>query len=126
LLYWVTEGCPMSLRDVFHLLKDTFTEWGEDRASRLGAAVAFYTVFSLTPLLVVVIAVAGFVFGEKAVRGEIVGQIQGLIGTEGADMIQTMIAKANEPGVGIVATVIGIVTLLLGATGLFGELQDAL
>lgn len=116
----------MSYRDIPGLIKDTFTEWSEDKASRLGASVAYYTVFSLAPLLVVVIAITGLVFGEKAVRGEIVGQIQGLIGADGAQMVQTMIANASKPSTGIIATVIGIVTLLLGATGLFGELQDAL
>jgi membrane protein len=116
----------MGARDIVGLLKDTFTEWSEDKASRLGAAVAYYTVFSLAPLLVVVIAVVGLVFGEKAVRGEIAGQIQGLVGPDGAQMIQAMIANASKPATGIIATVIGIVTLLLGATGLFGELQDAL
>lgn len=112
--------------DIIPLFKDTFTEWSEDKASRLGASVAYYTVFSLAPLLVVVIAITGLVFGEKAVRGEIFGQIQGLLGADGAQMVQTMIANASKPSTSIIATVIGIVTLLLGATGLFGELQDAL
>ena len=116
----------MNANAIFGLLKDTFKEWSEDKASRLGAAIAYYTIFSLAPLLVVVIAVAGLVFGQKAVQGEIVGQIQGLIGHDGAQTIQTMIANANHPATSIVATIIGLVTLLLGATGLFGELQDSL
>src|SRR5258705_13413054 len=102
----------MRILDVVGLLKDTVTEWSKDKASRLGAAVAYYTVFSLAPLLIVVIAVAGLVFGQKAVRGEVFGQIQGMLGTEGADIIQTMIANASKPSTSIFATVIGIVTLL--------------
>jgi membrane protein len=116
----------VDLKAIVSLLKDTFTEWSEDKASRLGAAVAFYTVFSLAPLLVVVIAVAGFLFGPAAVQGQIQGQIAGLVGTQAAQLVQTMIAGAYHPAAGIVATVLGLATLLLGATGLFGELQDAL
>jgi membrane protein len=112
--------------DVVALLKDTFAAWAEDKASRLGAAVAYYTIFSMAPLLIVVISVAGLAFGAQAVRGEIAGQLTGLVGTDGAAMVQTMIANASKPSDGIIASVIGVVTLLLGATGLFGELQDAL
>lgn len=116
----------MRLKDLFRLFRDTFTEWTDDRATRLGAAVAFYTLFSLAPLLVVAIAVAGRVFGEQAVRGEIVGQIGGLVGQSAAALIQAMLAEASRPRTGLVATGIGLVTLLLGATGLFAELQDDL
>jgi len=114
------------LKDVFHLFIDAFTEWNEDRGTRLGAAVAYFTIFSLAPLLVVVIAVAGRVLGEKAVRGDIVGQIAGLVGLNTAELIQTMIVEAGKPKTGLVATVIGVVTLLIGTTGLFAELQDDL
>ena len=117
---------PAAKVDVVALFKDTFAAWGEDKASRLGAAVAYYTIFSMAPLLIVVISVAGLAFGATAVRGELSGQIQGLVGADGATMVQTMIANASKPSDSIIATVIGVVTLLLGATGLFGELQDAL
>ena len=116
----------MQLKELFHLFIDTFTEWSEDRGSRLGAAVAYFTIFSLAPLLVVVIAVAGRVLGEKAVRGDIVGQIAGLVGLNAAELIQTMIVEAGKPKTGLIATVIGVVTLLLGTTGLFAELHDDL
>ncbi|HLZ08499.1 MAG TPA: YhjD/YihY/BrkB family envelope integrity protein, partial [Chloroflexota bacterium] len=69
----------MHVKDIFPLVKDTYREWSEDKASRLGASVSYYTIFSLAPLLIVVIAVAGLVFGQKAVQGEIVGQIQGSV-----------------------------------------------
>ena len=115
-----------SLRGIFTLLKQTYQKWSEDKAPRLGAALAYYTVFSLAPLLVVVIAVAGLVFGQKAAEGQIVGQLGGLVGEQSAQAIQTMIASAWKPTSGIVATIIGTATLLLGASGVFGQLQDAL
>lgn len=116
----------MRAKDFFRLFLDAFTEWNEDRGTRLGAAVAYFTIFSFAPLLVVVIAVAGWVLGEKAVRGDIVGQIAGLVGLNTAELIQTMIVEASKPKTGVVATVIGVITLLLGTTGLFAELQDDL
>ncbi len=116
----------MRLKDLVGLLKDTFKEWNEDGASRLGAAVAYYTIFSLAPLLIIIIAMAGLFFGQRAVQGQVVGQIEGLIGHDGAVMVQSMIANSNKPSANVIATVIGIVTLLLGATGLFGELQSSL
>lgn len=116
----------MGVKDIFGLLKDAFKDWGEDKATRLGAALAYYTIFSIGPLLVVAIAVAGFVFGEEAASGQIVGTIGGVVGESGATMIQEMVKSASKPGAGIIATVIGLATLLLGASGLFGQLKDAL
>jgi membrane protein len=116
----------MKARELADVAKDTFQAWSDDKATRLGASVAYYAIFSLAPILVVVIAVAGLVFGEKAVRGEVVGQVQGLVGSDGAQLVQTMIASASKPSSGIIATVVGIGALLIGATGLFGELQDSL
>ena len=115
-----------SLRGIFTLLKQTYQKWSEDKAPRLGAALAYYTVFSLAPLLVVVIALAGLVFGQKAAEGQIVGQLGGLVGEQSAQAIQGMIANAWKPKSGIVATILGTATLLLGASGVFGQLQDAL
>lgn len=116
----------MRAKDFFRLFLDAFTEWNEDRGTRLGAAVAYFTIFSFAPLLVVVIAVAGSVLGEKAVRGDVVGQIAGLVGLNTAELIQTMIVESSKPKTGLVATVIGVITLLLGTTGLFAELHDDL
>jgi membrane protein len=116
----------MDAKAVFALLKDTFTEWGEDNAANLGAAVAYYTVFSLAPLLVIVIAIAGLVFGRQAVEGQVVGQVGGLVGTSGGQFIQTMVANASKPSAGIIATVVGVVTLVIGASGLFVALQASL
>ncbi len=114
------------LKAIFSVLKDTFDEWNKDRAPRLAAAISYYTVFSLAPFCIVVIAIAGLAFGQDAVRGQLNDQIQGLVGQQGADMIQQLIQNVSKPQDSIIATVIGLVTLLLGAAGLFGQLQDAL
>ncbi len=114
------------LKVFWELLKDTYEEWNNDNALRLGAALSYYTVFSLPPVLLIVIALAGFIFGEDAVRGRLVEEIQGLIGRDGAQGIETMIRNAYKPETGIIATVIGIGTLLVASTGVFAELQDAL
>ena len=116
----------MSLKTIWELLRDTVTEWWEDNAPRLGAALAFYTLLSLAPLLVVVTAIAGVTFGKSAAEGQLVAEIQDLVGPRGAEAIQTLLANAHEPTTGLVATVVSLVVLLLGATGVFAELQDAL
>lgn len=116
----------MNVRSAWPLLKRTYADWSEDKVPRLGAALAFYTVLSLAPLLLIVIAIAGAVFGEDAVRGELVGQIDQLVGRQGAEAIQEMLANAQKPGRGLVASIVGFVTLLVGATGVFGQLQDAM
>lgn len=112
----------------FAMLRETFEEWKEDEALQLGAALAYYTLFSLAPMLLVVIAVAGLVWQREAVQGEIVQQIQGLVGRQGAEAIQTMVANAGRQGrtSGILATVVAFVTVLFGATGVFSQLQSAL
>lgn len=116
----------VGFRDAGHLLKEAFFEWRQDNALRLGAALAYYTIFSLPPLLFILVAVAGLVYGEQAARGELVAQIQGTIGRDAAGVVQTMIERAGRGGSGIIATVIGVAVLLLGATGVFGELQASL
>jgi membrane protein len=108
------------------LVKDTVKAWSEDNVPRLGAALAFYTLLSLAPLLVVATAVAGLTFGEQAARGQLVAQIKDSVGPEGAAAIQTMLANAYHPAAGIWATVLSGVVLLVGATGLFAELQGTL
>ncbi|WP_017651369.1 YihY/virulence factor BrkB family protein [Fortiea contorta] len=116
----------MNLRAIGKLFQETFKEWSDDKASRLAAALAYYTIFSIAPLLIIVIAIAGAVFGEEAARGEIVRQIQGLVGRDGAEFIELAVKNANKPQTGTIASIISIAVLLLGATGLFTELQDAL
>lgn len=117
----------MSLKQIWRLLKETFAEWSKDKASRLAAALSYYTVFSLAPLLIIAIAIAGSFFGEEAAKGEIIGQIQGLVGKEGAEVIQTAIENASQKdNQGTVASLISVGVLLFGASGVFAELQDAL
>jgi membrane protein len=89
----------------------------------MGAALAYYTLFSLAPILIVAIAIAGLAFGQEAVRGELVGQIQGLVGREGALAVQAMLEGAAKPSSSIPATILGVITFFLGATGAFLELQ---
>jgi len=114
------------VRKYLDLFKQTFKEFGEDKATRLGAALAYYTIFSIAPLLLIAIAVAGFVFGQEAAHKEISGQLGGLLGSEGAKGIEEMIQNAAKPKTGTLATIIGIVTLFFGASGVFMQLKDAL
>jgi membrane protein len=111
---------------LWSLLKETFVEWNRDGVPRLGAALAYYTVFSMVPLLVVIIAVVGMVFGQEAAQGYIIAQIEGLVGPQGASAVQEMLEYANRPSSGVLAVIVGIATLLLGASGVFGQLQDSL
>lgn len=116
----------MNLKAVLGLFQETFKEWSNDKVPRLAAALSYYTIFSIAPLLIIVIAIAGAVFGEAAAQGAIVGQLQGLIGKASAQVIQNAIENASQPKTGTIASIISIVVLLFGATGLFTELQDAL
>lgn len=107
------------------LLRDTFSAWNADKVPRLAAALAYYTVFSLAPLLIITIAIAGLVLGQAAVQGQLYGQLDTWIGKDGSGLIQTMIASTQGTNSGIIATVIGAITLVLGAIGVFGQLQEA-
>lgn len=117
---------PVNLKAFWELLRDAASEWIEDKAPRLGAALAYYTVFSIAPLLLIAIAVAGLVFDREAAQGKIVEQIQHMVGKDGAEAIESMIQSASKPEAGYAATGFGIVLLLIGAMGLFGQLQDAM
>jgi membrane protein len=116
----------VNLNVMWKLLSATYTKWTADHAQSLGAALAFYAVFALAPLLLIGIAIAGAVFGQEAAQGQIIGQIQDLVGEESANSIQRMIDEARKPAAGILATVLAMVILLLGATGVFAQLQEAL
>lgn len=116
----------MNVGGVWDVLKTTAAKWVADEAPRLGAALAYYTMLSIAPLLVVVAAIGGLVYGPDAARGELVQQLQGLVGRQGAEVLQTMLANAYHPAAGIIASVVGLIGLLLGATGVFVELQASL
>lgn len=108
------------------VLRRAVTGWWNDNVPHLGAALSYYTLFSLAPILIVAIAIAGLAFGAEAVRGEIVHQIDGLVGREGGLAVQAMLQGAARPSSSIPATIIGVITFFLGATGAFLELQTAL
>ena len=108
------------------LLRESLNEWLRHTDSRRGAALAFYTVFSLAPILIIAIAIAGLFFGEEAARGEIVAQASGLIGPDGAHAVQALVENASRPGAGTKAAIIGVITLLIGATSALAELKDDL
>lgn len=111
---------------VFQVLKTAFKEFGEDRAPMLGAALAYYTLFSIAPILVIATGVATLAFGEQAVQGQLSQQLEEMIGPQGAGAVETMLAGAERSGGGVVAIVVGLVTLVLGATTAFLQLQAAL
>src|SRR5205823_3549506 len=106
------------------LIQEAASRWVEDNAMRMSAALSYYATFSLAPLLILVIAIAGLVFGKDAAEGRIVEQITGLVGHKSAVAIQNMIQAAWQPTKGVMATMISLATLLLGATGVLLELKD--
>ncbi len=116
----------MTFFDALRLMKDAAVSWRNDYAPSMGAALAYYTTFSAAPLLLIVVSVAGLVFGEDAARGEIFNQLRGLIGEQGAIAVQGLLQSVSKPAEGIVATLIGTGVLLVGATTVFAELQDSL
>ena len=116
-----------ALGTVTTLAKETVTRWTEDKASALAAALAYYSLFSLAPLVLIAVAVAGLVFGQQAAEGQLYSQLAGLIGDSGAKAVQGIVANMHQQqGRGVVATVVGLATLLFGATGVFVQLQDSM
>lgn len=116
----------MSTRELPSLFKEAASEFFEDNAMRLSAALAYYAVFSLAPLLVILISIAGLFFGEDAARGQVAAQLQGLAGDRAAEAIQSLVQSADHKAASLFATLIGLATLLFGASGVFGELKDSL
>lgn len=121
-----SSSASSGLRASWELLRDAFTAWLDDYAPSMGAALAYYTVFSVAPLLLIVISVAGLVFGEAAARGEIFDQLSALIGADGARTLEAALEGLNRPRAGWLGTAVGIGALLIGATSVFGELQSAM
>jgi membrane protein len=114
---------PRALVDV---LKETYHEWSEDKAARLAAALAYYTAFSIAPLLLISIAVAGLVFGREAAQGQVFAQLEGLLGPEAAGTIETSIARSQDTGASTISAIIGLAMLVWSASNVFSQLQDAL
>jgi len=124
-------GLPMGVnmlspRSFYKLTRQSISAWSDDYAPSMGAAIAYYTIFSLAPLLLLVIATAGMIFGREAVQGEIVGQVTGLMGKDGAAAIEGLIASASKPATSAFATIVSFGLLLLGATSVFAEIQNAM
>ncbi len=117
----------MTLGSVWRLLRTSAEDWINDRATELAAALSFYMIFAMAPMVTLVVAIAGFVLGERAARGELEAQISELVGPQGAEVVQTIIANASRPGGGGVAgTVISTVILIIGATGVLAQLKTSL
>jgi membrane protein len=119
-------GFAHALRSLGELLKAAALNWVDDHAQSMGAALAFYTIFSIAPLLLIVISVAGFFFGEEAARGEIYGQLHELLGTRGALAVQGLLESASRSKDTTLTALLGLLFLYVGATSVFAELQDAL
>ena len=114
------------IKSIYTYLKQVFTEFAEDNILKYSASLAYYTVFSLAPVLIVIISICGVLFGKEAIQGHIYGQIKGLVGNDAAVQIQETIKNIHLTGHNIFATIISIIVLLIGATGIFGEVQDSL
>jgi membrane protein len=116
----------MGATTIFNLLKEAYNDWSEDKASRLAAALAYYTVFSIAPLILIAISIAGFVFGEAAASGAVYGQLEGLMGPTAAEMLETAVQNSQKTDVGTFSAIIGIVLLVWSASNVFAQLQEAL
>jgi len=116
----------MTAKDVWDLVKAAASGWVDDYAQSMGAALAYYTIFSIAPLLLIVISIAGLVFGDQAARGEVFSQLEGMLGASGALAVQGLLESARKPTESVTATIFGVALLLIGATSVFGELQDSL
>lgn len=112
--------------ELWELIQETAAQWTQDKVPRHGAALAYYTVFSIVPLLVIIIAMIGLVFGQEAAQSYILQQLESLLGEQSTAAIKDMIQRASQPSTGILATLVALATLLFGASGLFGQLQDSL
>lgn len=116
----------MSFRNLWDVIREAVLGWVRDKAGSMGAALAYYTLFSIVPLLLLLIALAGLFFGADAAQGAVVEQLTGLMGRESAETIETMLRQADRPGGGLAATIISVFTLLVGATTVLAELQSDL
>jgi membrane protein len=117
---------PLKDNPVWQVLKETGTAWDEDNVTRLAASLAYYTLLSIAPLIILAVAVTGLAFGEAAAREHIAGELAGVVGAGAAEAIQSIAKNAHTPGTGVLSISVGLVVLLFGASGVFGELQAAL
>jgi membrane protein len=120
----MNKRASLSFKSILNLVKETASEWMSDKAPRLGAALAYYTVFSIAPLIIIAITIAGLVFNNA--QAQVIAQVQSLVGEQGAKTIQSMITAAQKPAQSSIATILGFATLIFGAAGVFIQLKDAL
>ncbi len=113
-------------REFLYLVKDAGINWNSDGAASMGAAIAFYTIFSIAPLLIITMAIAGFFFGADAAQGQVYSEARSLLGDEGATALQGLVQSASRPAEGVLATVLGLIFMIFGASGVFAELQGAM
>ena len=116
----------MRAKELLPILKTTFTAWNKHEAPRLGAALAFYTILSLSPLIIFGVALAELIFSRSTAQGHILSQVQGMIGPVGGKAVESMLANSQKPAAGILGTIVGLLSLLFGASGVFAELRSAL
>lgn len=116
----------MRAQELWSIARDSAADWKKDNATRLSASLAYYTLLSIAPLIVIAITIAGFAFGEEAARGRIAAQLGGLVGAQAAQGVQMVVQNARSPASGVVSSTLGILVLILGASGVFGELQESL
>jgi len=116
----------MKLKLAWSVLADTFSKWNEHKAIRLGAALAYFGIFAIAPVLIIAIAIAGLVYGRAATEGNIVRSISGVVGSSTAQFTQELVASVSHPGAGVIAVVVGVAGIVLGSAGFFLQLRDAL
>ncbi len=123
---FIIDRSAFAPRNLWSMARESFSAWVDDFAPSMGAGIAYYTAFSIAPLLVIVIAIAGFVWGEDAASGYLYAQLAGVLGDDGTQVVQAMVASASDTSKGVIATIVGVVLLAVGATTVFAELQSDL
>jgi membrane protein len=121
-----SRAAGLSAGEMLRLLKDSALAWNTDSAASMGAAIAFYTIFSIAPLLIITMAIAGFFFGADAAQGQIYAQARSLLGADGASALEGLVQSASQPTEGFMATIVSLLIMIFGATGVFAELQGAM
>lgn len=116
----------MYYRTIWSMVRATFDDWNAHEAPRLGAALAFYTLLSLAPLVILATAIAALIFGHSTAQSQLLAQVESMMGHQGSEAVKGMIERAHEPASGSAASIIGVITLLFGASGVFGKLRSAL
>jgi membrane protein len=121
-----SNGFKGKMKEVVSFMKEVFSNFSDDKVMKFSASLSYYTVFSIAPILIIIIAIAGFFFGKEAIQGQLFGQMNGLVGADAAAQIQDMIGKTHKSGNTWIASTISVIALIVGATAIFGEIQDSI